>query len=400
VPNRILLVDDEPRVLDGLRRALRGRYEMDTAQSGAEGLAAVEVSVTEGAPFDVILSDMMMPAMTGAEFLTKARGMLPDAVLMILSGQADLTSTIAAVNDANLFRFLTKPCTAEELGRALDAALRQAQLIRSERELLQRTLTGAIEVLTEVMALASPPAARRTNRLRILIAAASAELGMDDDWRLPVAAMLSQIGCLAVPPAVLDQVETGGKLSLEERRAWLSHPEVGRRLLEHIPRLAEVAGWVGGQLDGAKEELGDGAGDARRTADLAAAMLPAAVAFLKEFDTGESPEDAAEWLAKARRHPRAVVKAMVAGGHQLTPRGVRREISAKQVRAGMLLEEDLVTTAGLVLLRRGERVSEVLVARLANFATSVGVVEPVCVLVGPEVVEDAGPARNGGTPKR
>ena len=107
MPNRILLVDDEPRVLDGLRRALRGRYELDTAGSGAEGLAAVEAAVGEGAPFEVIVSDMMMPAMTGAEFLTKARGVLPDAVLMILSGQADLNSTIAAVNDANLFRFLT-----------------------------------------------------------------------------------------------------------------------------------------------------------------------------------------------------------------------------------------------------------------------------------------------------
>jgi CheY-like chemotaxis protein len=406
VPNRILLVDDEPRVLDGLRRALRGRHELDTARSGAEGLAAVEASVTEAAPFDVIVSDMMMPAMTGAEFLTKARGILPDAVLMILSGQADLTSTIAAVNDANLFRFLTKPCPAEELGRALDAALRQAQLIRSERELLQRTLTGAIEVLTEVMALASPPAARRTHRLRTLIAAASAELGMDDDWRLPVAAMLSQIGCLAVPGSVLDQVETGGKLRPEERQAWLSHPDVGRRLLERIPRLAEVAAWVGSQLDGAIQEPGDEAGGEEGAdgadgvngkepgTDLAAAMLPAAVAFLKEFDAGEPPEAVAGWLARARRHPSAVVDAMVAGCHQLTPRGIRREISAMQVRAGMLLEEDLVTTTGLVLLRRGERVSEVLVARLANFANSVGVVEPVCVLVGHEAGEDDGSGGN------
>jgi hypothetical protein len=60
----------------------------------------------------------------------------------------------------------------------------------------------------------------------------------------------------------------------------------------------------------------------------------------------------------------------------------------------MLLEEDLVTTTGLVLLRRGERVSDVLVARLANFANSVGVVEPVCVLVGPEAEQDAGPGRD------
>jgi len=388
VANRILLVDDEPRVLDGLRRALHGRYDLDTAPSGAQGLAVLEAQARP-APFEVIVSDMMMPGMNGADFLHRARDFAPDAVLMILSGQADLATTIAAVNNANLFRFLIKPCPAEELARALDAALRQAQLVRSERELLQRTVTGAVEVLTEVMSLACPMAARRTSRIRILVTAASAQLGLGDDWRLPVAAMLSQIGSLAVPGPVLEQVETGGQLRPEEWQAYLEHPEVAHRLLARIPRLEEVAEWIGNQMDG----MDHGAEDADHhggppdggepPGDLAAAVLPAAVAFLAGFDSGQSPGAAARRVAATGRYPQELIDALVAASERLTPRGVLREISALQVRAGMLLEDDLVTTSGLVLLRKGERVSEVLAARLANFARSVGVVEPVRVLVRP-----------------
>ncbi|MEJ2578571.1 MAG: response regulator, partial [Kineosporiaceae bacterium] len=142
--NRILLVDDEQRILDGLRRTLRGRFTVETANSGAEGLEILQKSLTETHQIAVIVSDMMMPGMNGASFLTKAREVAPDSVRLILSGQADLTSTIAAVNDADLYRFLTKPVEPDILISALLSALRQYELVISERELLQRTLTGAV----------------------------------------------------------------------------------------------------------------------------------------------------------------------------------------------------------------------------------------------------------------
>ena len=381
--DRILLVDDEQRLLDGLRRTLRGRYVISTAASGDEGLAVVEASVQEGNPFAVVVSDMMMPGMSGAEFLTLLRPVLPDAALLILSGQADLTSTITAVNNANLFRFLTKPCETDDLARALDAALRQHQLLVSERELLQRTLTGAVDVLTDVLSMASPAASRRTERTRGIVRAAAELLGLDDDWRLPVAAMLSHLGCIALPQAVLERVDAGEPVVGAEREMWHAHPETGRRLLARIPRLEQVAEWVGAQPVGvtaadapAPPILASGSGE-----DVAAALLPAVAAFLAHHDARTAPRDAARRLTATGRYPAAVIEAVLTAMAQQAPRGVPAEMRVHALRPGMVINGDVRTATGLVLVREGERVTEALIARLCNFAATVGVEEPFSVLI-------------------
>jgi len=381
--DRILLVDDEQRLLDGLRRTLRGRYVISTAASGDEGLAVVEASVQEGNPFAVVVSDMMMPGMSGAEFLTLLRPVLPDAALLILSGQADLTSTITAVNNANLFRFLTKPCETDDLARALDAALRQHQLLVSERELLQRTLTGAVDVLTDVLSMASPAASRRTERTRGIVRAAAELLGLDDDWRLPVAAMLSHLGCIALPQTVLERVDAGEPVVGAERGMWHAHPETGRRLLARIPRLEQVAEWVGAQPVGvtaadapAPPILASGSGE-----DVAAALLPAVAAFLAHHDARTAPRDAARRLTATGRYPAAVIEAVLTAMAQQAPRGVPAEMRVHALRPGMVINGDVRTVTGLVLVREGERVTEALIARLCNFAATVGVEEPFSVLI-------------------
>lgn len=384
---RVLLVDDEPRLLDGLRRTLRGRYLVVTAGSGAEGLDLLARSKEEGDPIPVVISDMLMPGMNGADFLAKARELDPDVVAMILSGQADLTSTIAAVNNANLFRFLTKPIDADELSRALDAALRQAQLIRSEKELLAKTLGGAVDVLTEVLSMASPQASRRTARMRAVVASVAQALDLTDDWRLPIAAMLSQVGCLAVPGPVLDKLDSGAELSDLEQEMLAGHPATGRRLLERIPRLDEVARWVGAQPVSAGE-IRSGAAFAGRPElpyDQSAhpVVEPADVvlavsSMLTVVDSGDVVEHAAHELV--RWFPRALLEAATAAIRELVPRGYPKEVGARQLLPGMVLIEDCLASNGMVLMRKGERVSDVLAERIANFARSIGVAEPIKVL--------------------
>jgi response regulator RpfG family c-di-GMP phosphodiesterase len=374
---RILLVDDEPRLLDGLRRTLRGRYVITTATSGPDGLTLIEESAHEGNPFAVIVSDMMMPGMSGAEFLIRVRPLLPDAVLMILSGQADLTSTISAVNNANLFRFLTKPCEPADFQIALDAALRQHQLLTSEHDLLQNTLTGAVSVLTDVLSMASPIASRRTERVRNVVHAAAEMLGVDDDWRLPIAAMLSHLGCIALPTHVVEQVDLGKELKPAEREMWRTHPATAQQLLSKIPRLEEIAGWVGSQPT--SQTAADTAGSP--VTDVAAALLPAVATFLIHHDQGVAGRDIARRVTDTQRYPTAVIEAVRAAVAHQVPHGVIKEIGVRNLRPGMVIEDDITTTTGLMLVRRGERVTDALVARLTNFAASVGVKEPFHVLV-------------------
>ncbi len=123
---RILLVDDEPHVTRNLAIGLRRKpWEVETAASGYEGLERMREE-----PFDVVVSDERMPGMAGSEFLTRVAAEFPDTVRIILSGQASLDATIRAINEAGIFRFLTKPCTPEDWIACLEAAIEAGRAAR------------------------------------------------------------------------------------------------------------------------------------------------------------------------------------------------------------------------------------------------------------------------------
>jgi len=130
----VLFVDDEPNVLEGIQRTLRKQVELRTASSGAEALRLMR----EAGPFALVVSDMRMPAMNGAQFLAKVREQEPDTIRMILSGQADLEATLAAVNEGHIHRFLTKPCPTDQLLAAVEDGLHQHRLLTAEKVLRVR----------------------------------------------------------------------------------------------------------------------------------------------------------------------------------------------------------------------------------------------------------------------
>jgi signal transduction histidine kinase len=116
---RLLLVDDERQVLDGLSLHLRRQYDVVACTSGAEALAMLD----RDAAFAAVISDLRMPGMDGVELLTEIRRRAPDTTRVLLTGYADVSSAMAAVNDAAVHRFLTKPCAPAQLARALEEAV-------------------------------------------------------------------------------------------------------------------------------------------------------------------------------------------------------------------------------------------------------------------------------------
>ena len=93
--NKILFVDDEPAVLDGYKRLLHREFEVSTAVGGELGLSRISA---EG-PFSVVISDMRMPGMSGAQFLAEVRQRAPDTTRMLLTGYTDLNAAMEAVNE-------------------------------------------------------------------------------------------------------------------------------------------------------------------------------------------------------------------------------------------------------------------------------------------------------------
>lgn len=160
---KILCVDDEPHVLQGLERVLYERFEVSTATSGAEALALMEEE-----HFEVLISDMRMPEMDGAELLKQARARWPSMSRILLTGQAELTAAMKAINEGHVFRFLLKPCDNDVLIEQIDEAVQLYRLRQAEKDLLENTLKGSIKVLADILNIAAPEAFRSAFLIRRL----------------------------------------------------------------------------------------------------------------------------------------------------------------------------------------------------------------------------------------
>lgn len=134
IGDRVLFVDDEVSALRGYQRVLHGEFSVSTALGGEQGLAAIQAN----GPYAVVVSDMRMPGMNGAEFLGRVRERAPETVRMLLTGYADLQSAIQAVNQGNIFRFLTKPCEKEELVKAINQGLEQYRSTITQKEIVKK----------------------------------------------------------------------------------------------------------------------------------------------------------------------------------------------------------------------------------------------------------------------
>ena len=133
MPNpRILVVDDEVSVREGLGRSLHGTgYEVIFADGPESAL-----TILRDEPVDVVVSDHLMPGMTGLEFLKVVRDRHPDTVRIMLTGHADLETVVEAINQGEIYRFLHKPCDRTTLRVTLHLALEKLELERENRRLL------------------------------------------------------------------------------------------------------------------------------------------------------------------------------------------------------------------------------------------------------------------------
>jgi len=128
---RILFVDDEPNILAALQRVVPDDYEVSVAGDAKEALKLV---LSHG-PFHVVVADLQMPGMDGVALLYCLKEAAPETVRVLLTGHADVDAAVAAVNQGNVFRFLTKPCPKGILLRALEACVDEYRRVTAERSL-------------------------------------------------------------------------------------------------------------------------------------------------------------------------------------------------------------------------------------------------------------------------
>lgn len=360
----VLCVDDEPQVLEGLALHLRRHYELHMAPSGA---AALEVLASHPG-VAVIMSDMQMPGMNGAAFLAGARQLAPDAVRMLLTGHADIDAAVDAVNKGQIFRFLTKPCPPPMLLGAFESAVEQHRLITAERVLLEQTLHGAVKALTDVLALVSPTSFGRATRIKQLVSELADRLALKERWQVEVAAMLSQLGYISLPPELTEKAYYGRPLSAEEQGLVLRLPALTEELLGQIPRMEAVREILRTYPQQYIPEPAASSDSKSRTIALGAQLLRVAVDFdaLESFD-GNSPGLAVDTLrGRVGQYNPTVLHALIElrGPQQVTE---VREVPVSGLRVGMTLANDVKMPSGVLLVARGYEVTDRFLERVRNF---------------------------------
>ena len=370
---KILFVDDEENILRGFERTLRSTYQIETAVGPSLGLAAL----AERGPFAVVVSDLRMPGMDGIQFLSEARKRHPDTVRLMLSGNADFEAAVSAVNRGHVFQFLTKPCPPDQLRAALDAAIAQNRLIVAERELLEQTLHGSVGMMTEVLSVVNPIAFGRASRIRRYVRQMSTDLHLPNLWEFDVAAMLSQIGCIAVPPDILEKVYGGKTLTKTEAESFAGHPSVGHDLVAKIPRLeviSEIIRLQATPLHFHPANLGD-------VIAVGAQMLMIATCFDDAITKGATPASAVKLMRDRPSVYQATLVAAIERAEICTAELVRKALYLRELRPRMIVDQDIQVKNGLFIVAKGQIISDALIARLLNFASAFGIAEPVSMLV-------------------
>ena len=379
---KILLVDDDENVLSGYHRVLRRRYDLDVALGGLQALQALE----QHGPYAVIVADMQMPGMNGVELLQKVQEDYPATQRLMLTGNLDQQTAMEAINRGKVFRFLTKPCTPDDLSTALDGALRQFRLESAERELLEQTLAGSLKVLTEILSVADPYAFGRAEVIRSRALDVARKLDVENEWEIGVAAMLYPLGLVTVPPALVAKDRAGEALNADERETLQRVPEFCSQLLENIPRLQGVA-----RIIRYRRKSFAGAGLPKD--EVKGTDIPLGARILRVLSDFQDIEDrrgsrlvALEQL-KLRKgwYDPMIMQVMEElhgqPGTTIEPEAPRA-ISVKALLPGMILTEDVKTRVGMLVASQGTRLQNSHVEKLQNFARLIGLVEPIYVKGG------------------
>jgi response regulator RpfG family c-di-GMP phosphodiesterase len=377
---KILFVDDDSNLLASMDRGLRRQFKVDTAIGGEAGLAMI----AKTGPYAVIFSDRQMPNMDGIQFLAQVREQSPNSVRIMLTGNVDLEQAVRAVNEGNIFRFLIKPCPQETLIKTVESALAQYRLVTAEKELLDKTLSGSIKLLTDILSMVDIKSFGRAEKLRDLITKISEKISLADLWQIHLAALLSPIGYVTLPSEIVIKAREGALLSKTEEQLVEATPEIAARLLANIPRLegvAKIARYQHKRFDGGGFPADDVRGEA---IPFGARLLKILNDMLQLQAKGDSQIQAFNELTRRRGWYDPELLTSLEAYFRLLgdkPDRVAQTISieANNLAVGMLLTSDVYTKDGTLILSSGHYINAMILERIQNFNLIYGIKEPIFV---------------------
>lgn len=417
----ILLVDDEQNILSSLRRLFRPvGYKIHMANSGQEGL-----DILQEHKIDLIISDMRMPEMDGAEFLAKVANQWPDTVRILLTGYADMESTISAINEGKIYKYISKPWEDNDIIINVRQALQQKlleierdrllELTRKQNDELQdlnanleekvkarteevrqtmgqlqvahnslkKNYVTTIKVFSNIIELRDRGESSTTRSVADLSHKIAKKLGMSDDDSQQVifASLLRNIGRIGFSDEL--NKKAFNSLSSNEKSKVMKHPVIGQGILMALDYLQDAANIIRNQY-----EHYDGQG---HPDNLKGEQIPLGARIITlvndyfGYQAGLlssqrlSATESREYIKRNRGiiYDPKLVDAMfeLLGVAEVTDQSNEKlqaiKISSVGLKEGMILAKDLALKNGVILLSKGHELNESLIHRILKTERSI-----------------------------
>jgi response regulator RpfG family c-di-GMP phosphodiesterase len=375
---RVLWVDDNPRVVSSVTQALQRHFVITTAASGEAALQFLE---SQG-PFAVLVADLCLPGIFNTTLFVRAREVAPDTVRVMLTGQADMHTARAAINEGEVFRLLLKPCTPEALFLALQAAADRYRRRMAEYARLEQTLHGSLQALAELQAYTHPALYARASRVREHLHCLTVRRSRQERWETEIAAMLSQLGYTTLSPALLTKLQEGHSLTEEEQALVDSVPLAAAQRLAPIPGTEAVRRILAYQA-----KCYDGRGVPRdnvrgKGIPWGARALRIALDYDDLVGSGLSSVAAIDTLQGRERrgwYDAEILATFAEISFSPEQNDAVQEIPLSKLEPGMVVVSDVRTRTGALLIPAGQQVTAQHAARLSALDAADEAL--VCVLV-------------------
>ncbi|MDD2923861.1 HD domain-containing phosphohydrolase [Rhodoferax sp.] len=413
-------MDDEPSILSALRRLFRAKgFQVKVAEGGQAGL-----EMLENEPVDLVISDMRMPEMDGVTFLEQVRQRWPDTMRLLLTGYADITSIMGAINRGEIYRYIAKPWDDNDIILIVRGALqhhaleleqkrlqalvqqqneelktlntsleikveeRTAELKRANtalhgaNERLKNNFITSIKVFTSLIELRNSHIAGHSRRVADLARRLAIQLELDNKQvqEIFVAGLLHEVGKVGFDDEMLETPIV--MLNTRQLVEFRKHPARAAQLL--LP-LGELKGSV--EIIGAQLERFDGAGYPNQLSGtnipIGARILSVAcdydslqigVLAQRKLDVVQAQNAVVQ--GSGRRFDPDVVEALVVlhgvqSREQLKKNQPQeRTMSLYDLEPGMVLSRDLVTPSGLLMLTAGHVLDDLVIRKILEFQRS------------------------------
>jgi len=429
-PSAILFVDDEANILSSLKRLFRPLgYRIFTAESAAEGL-----EIMQSETIDLVVSDMRMPEMNGAQFLEKVRERWPDAVRILLTGYAEISSTIDAINKGQIYRYISKPWEDNDITLTIQHALQHKKLeheklrleeltLRQNEELkdlnanleakvlarteevhqtmafleaahekLKKSFITSVRVFSNLIEMRNPSKAGHSRRVADLAHTLAQDLGLSaaEVQDVFIAGLLLDVGKIGLADRLLDK--PFNNLTAEERAEICKCPIKGEMALMALEQLQGAA-----KLIRSHRERFDGTGYPDQLSGLGIPLGARILSIAKDYETALMGTDYTQPLTpaaaslqiqdgKSKRYDPTLVNALLNTlGKSGTVKGSNSPettLRSGQLLQGMALSQDLITASGDILLSKDHVLTEQLIDQIRGFERMDG--HPLTIYIYPK----------------